>query len=104
MTTVIGIAATVVALVGLLVALANLGYLGMLRSAAAKRGAAGAPFVDDVHRTLPVAGGAAALALVGLLLTSGGPVADVFGLLLGAGGGVVARNSLNATRARFRSS
>lgn len=104
MTTAIGIVATLVALLGLLVALANLGYLGMLRNAAAKRGAAGAQLMDDIRGRLPVAGGAAAAALVGLLLTAGGPFADVCGLLLGAGGGVVARNALNATRARFRSS
>lgn len=104
MSTVVGLVAFVVALLGLLVALANLGYLAMLRNAAAKRGAAGAPFVQYVGGRVPVAGAAAGLALVGLLLTTGGPVADVFGLLLGAGGGVVARASLNATRARFRSS
>lgn len=104
MTTVIGIAATLVALVGLLVTLANLGYLGMLRNAAVKRGAAGAPFVDYVRGRLPVAGGAAVVALLALLLTSGGAVSDVFGLALGAGAGLVARNSLNGTRARFRSS
>lgn len=103
MSTVIGIIAAVVALVAMAVALGNLGYLGMLHRAAKKRGAAGAPFTDHVRGRLPVAGGAAAGALVGLLLTSGGLVPDVLGLLLGVGSGLVAKASLDATRAQFRS-
>jgi hypothetical protein len=104
MSTVIGVVAFVVAVLGFLVTLGNLGYLGMLGSAARKRGAAGEPIGGYVKGRLPVAGGAALAALVGLLLTAGGVVPDVLGLLLGAGGGIVAKNSLDATRARFRSS
>lgn len=101
---VVGIVAAVVALLGLAVALGNVGYLVMLNGAATKRGAAGAPINDYVRGRWPVAGGAAAAALIGLLLTAGGSVpADVLGMLLAAGGGVVARNALAGTRARFRS-
>jgi hypothetical protein len=37
------------------------------------------------------------------MLTAGGPLPDVLGMLLGAGAGLVAKQSLDATRARFRS-
>jgi hypothetical protein len=100
---VFGIVATVIALLGLLVAVGNLGYLAMLNKAATQRGAAGAPVSDHVKSRLPAAGAAAAAAAVGLLLTAGGPAPDVLGMLLGAGAGLVAKQSLDATRARFRS-
>jgi hypothetical protein len=100
---VFGIVATVVALLGLLVALGNLGYLAMLNKAAIQRGAAGAPVGEHVKSRLPAAGATAAAAAVGLMLTAGGPLPDVLGMLLGSGAGLVAKQSLDATRARFRS-
>jgi len=104
MSMVFGIVAVVVALVGLLATLVNVGYLLMLNSAAKKRGVAGASISDHVRGRLPVAGGATLAAVVALLLTtSGGVMPDILGLVLGAGGGLVAKQSLDATRTRLRS-
>jgi hypothetical protein len=101
---VVGIVAALVALLGLAVALGNVGYLVMLNNAATKRGAAGAPINDYVRSRRPVAAGAAGAAALGLLVTAGSSVPlDVLGMLLAAGGGVVAKNALDGTRARFRS-
>jgi hypothetical protein len=100
---VVGIIATVVALVGLLAALGHVGYLAMLNSAARKRGASGAYAVDYVSERWKVAGITAAVAALGLLLTAGSGVPiDVLGLLLGGGAGVVAKQQLDSTRSRFR--
>jgi len=101
---VFGIVAMVVALIGLLVALGHVGYLAMLKSAAQKRGIAGASTAEYVKSRWPVAGGAAAVAALGLILTSGGSVPiDVVGMVLGVGGGVVAKQALDTTRTRYRS-
>ena len=97
-----GIVAFVIALVGLLAALANVGYLGMLSSAASKR-AGGEPISDYVRGRWPLAGGITVVAILGLLLTTGGVVPDVFGILLGAGSGFAAKAALDTTRKRFRS-
>jgi hypothetical protein len=50
-----------------------------------------------------VAGGAAGVALLGLLLTGAdsAPV-DLIGLLLGGGAGIYAKQALDSTRSRFR--
>lgn len=99
-----GILATLVALLGLIVAVGNAGYLAMLSRSATQRGVSGGATVEYVADRWKVAGGAVGVSLVGLLLTSGGSIpVDLLGLLLGAGGGVVAKNSLDGTRARFRS-
>lgn len=103
MGTVFGIVAVVVALVGLLATLGNVGYLMMLNNAAKKRGLAGASISDHIKGRLPLAGGAVLAAAVALLLTTGGVVPDILGLVLGAGSGLVAKQSLDATRTRFRS-
>lgn len=101
---VFGIVATLVALLGLIVAVGHVGYLAMLNKAATQRGAAGAPIADHVKGRWPVAGGTAAVAALGLLITMGSSVpADLIGLVLGAGGGLAAKNALDATRTRFRS-
>ncbi|WP_214367466.1 hypothetical protein [Pseudonocardia sp. H11422] len=101
---VVGIVAAVVALVGLLAALGHVGYLAMLNSAAKQRGAAGQPITDYVSSRWKVAGGAAGIAALGLLLTTGSGVGtDILGMLLGAGGGLVGYQALNSTRARYRS-
>jgi hypothetical protein len=101
---VIGIVATVVALVGLLVALGHVGYLAMLNNAAKRRGLAGGSTTDYVKGRWGVAGGTTAVAALGLLLTTGTSVPlDVIGMVLGGGGGLAAKQALDTTRTRFRS-
>ena len=101
---VVGIVAGLIALLGLLVALGNAGYLAMLNSAARKKGLAGertAVLVREHGRTAAVTNG---VALLGLLLTLGGSVpVDVLGAVLSAGGGLAAKRALDGTRTRFRS-
>jgi hypothetical protein len=99
---VVGIVAFVIALAGLLVALGHVGYLAMLNGAARKRGVSGGATSEYVSGRWKVAGGTAAVALLGLLLTSGGLTPDILGLILGGGAGVVAKQSLDATRKQFR--
>ncbi|MBW0089969.1 hypothetical protein I4I73_13770 [Pseudonocardia sp. KRD-184] len=99
---VVGLVAFLVALAGLLVALGHVGYLAMLNGAARKRGGAGGATADYVSGRWKVAGGTAAAAALGLLLTSGGLPLDVLGLLLGGGAGVVAKGALDQTRGQFR--
>ncbi|MGI9002586.1 MAG: hypothetical protein ACR2GH_13100 [Pseudonocardia sp.] len=103
MDTVFGIVAAVVALVGLLVALGHVGYLAMLNNAAKQRGAAGGSTADYVSGRWKIAGGTTAVAALGLLLTTGGVVPDILGLLLGGGAGLAAKQALDATRTQFRS-
>ena len=98
---VIGIVAAVIALVGVIVALGHVGYLAMLRKAAAQRGASGAATLDYVNTRWKVAGGTALVALLGLLLTSGGVAPDILGLLIGGGAGLAAKKALDSTRAQF---
>lgn len=99
---VVGLVAFLVALAGLLVALGHVGYLAMLNGAARKRGVAGGATADYVSGRWKVAGGTAAAAALGLLLTSGGLPLDVLGLLLGGGAGVAAKGALDQTRGQFR--
>jgi hypothetical protein len=103
MGTVFGIVATVIALLGLLVALGHVGYLVMLNGAARKRGLSGGATADYVSGRWKVAGGTAAIALLGVLLTNSATVpVDVIGLLVGGGAGVAAKGALDATRRQFR--
>lgn len=102
MEAVFGIVATVVALVGLLVALGHVGYLAMLNSAARRRGLSGHATGDYVSGRWKAAGGTAAVGLLGLLLTSGGLTPDILGLLIGGGAGLAARQQLAGTRKQFR--
>ena len=88
MESVVGIVAFVIALAGLLVALGHVGYLAMLNGAARKRGISGGATSEYVSGRWKVAGGTAAVALLGLLLTSGGLTPDILGLLLAGGAGV----------------
>ena len=104
MGTVFGIVAAVIALIGLLVALGHVGYLAMLNSAARKRGISGGATSDYVSGRWKVAGGTAAIALLGVLLTRADSIpVDVIGLLVGGGAGVAAKNALDSTRKQFRS-
>ena len=93
--------AVIIALAGLLAALAHGGYLLMLSSAAGRR-AGGEPAAQYVRGRLPLAGGTLAVALLALLLTSGGAFADVLAVVAGAGSGALAYRALQGTRERYR--
>lgn len=97
-----GIVATLIALAGLLAALGHVGYLAMLSNAARKRGASGSEIAQRTKSRLPVAAGASGVALLGLLITSGGLFADVIGILLAVGGGVVGYRGLRQEQERYR--
>ncbi len=99
-----GIIALLIALAGLLMALGHVGYLAMLNNAAKQRGVAGATTAEYVSGRWKVAGGTAGVALLGLLLTSGGLGADILGVLLAGGAGVAAKGALDTTRKQFRGS
>jgi hypothetical protein len=98
---VLHLVAVVVALVGLLAALAHDGYLAMLGSAARKR-AGGSPIAQYVRSRYVIAGVTTGVALLALLLTSAGAFADVLALLAGGGSGLVAFQALQSTRQRYR--
>ncbi|HEY3258901.1 MAG TPA: hypothetical protein VGJ95_01305 [Pseudonocardiaceae bacterium] len=98
---VLNLVAVLVALIGLVAAVAHDGYLALLYSAARKR-AGGGPVAQYVRSRWPVAGVTTAVALVALVLTSGGAFADVLAVLAGAGSGVVASQALQSTRERYR--
>lgn len=102
MGTVIHLLAVVVALAGLVAAVANDGYLALLQSAAKKR-AGGLPVSQYVRSRWPVAGATTGLALLALLLTSGPAFADVLAILAGGGSAMVATQALQGTRERYRS-
>jgi hypothetical protein len=98
------IVATVIALVGLLVALGHVGYLAMLNSAARQRGAVGSTTTDYVNSRWKVAGGTAGAGVLALLLTASSSMpVDVLGLLLGGGVALYGKQALESTRTRFRS-
>ena len=75
----------------------------MLSSAAGRR-AGGEPAAQYVRGRLPLAGGTLAVALLALLLTSGGAFADVLAVVAGAGSGALAYRALQGTRERYRGS
>lgn len=94
--------AIIIVIAGVVAALAHVGYLAMLNSAASKKRAAGAPVSQYVRSRWPVAGITTAAALLGWLLTNGGDFADVMAILLAGGSGVVATKSLQSTQQRYR--
>jgi hypothetical protein len=99
---VLNLIAVLVALGGLLAALGHGGYLAMLGSAANRR-AGGEPVSQYVRSRTPVAAATVGVALLALLLTTGGFGADILAILAGAGSGVVAYQALQNTRTRYRS-
>jgi|SRR5829696_6053927 len=99
---VLHLVAVVIALVGLVAALAHDGYLAMLGSAARKR-AGGGPIAQYVRSRYVVAGVTTGVALLALLLTSGGAFSDVLAMIAGGGSGLIAYQALQTTRQRYRS-
>lgn len=94
--------AVLAALGGLAAALAHGGYLLLLGSAANRR-AGGEPVTEYVRSRVPVAVVTLGVALLALLLSVGGPVADVLAIVAGGGTGVLGYQALQDTRQRYRS-
>jgi hypothetical protein len=94
--------AVLAALGGLAAALAHGGYLLMLWSAANRR-AGGDPVSQYVRSRVPIAAVTLGVALFALLLSTGGPVADVLAVVAGGGTGTLGYQALQDTRTRYRS-
>lgn len=99
-----GIITALIALAGLLATLGHVGYLALLTNAANKRGTSGGEVATYTKSRWPVAGGTAGVALLGLLITTGDSFgADLIGLLIAGGAGVVGWKGLQQERNRYPS-
>lgn len=98
---IIGLVALLVTLAAVAVAGGHAAYLAMLTSAAGKR-PGGKPAAEFAKKRYPIAGVGLAVTLLALLISTGGTGADVFAILLGAGGGVGSLKALQSTQGRFR--
>ncbi|GAA3664814.1 hypothetical protein GCM10022267_58820 [Lentzea roselyniae] len=99
-----GIIAVLIAIAGLLAALAHDAYLAMLGSAANKKGLAGAPVAQFVRTRWKTAILATAGAAIGLLITGGDSFgADLVGALVAGGSGLVAINGVQKTHKQLNS-
>jgi hypothetical protein len=94
--------ALIVVIVALVGALAHVGYLAMLNSAARRR-AGGGPVTQYVTSRWPVAGVTTAGALIAGLFSLGGGFLDVLAILLGAASGGVAIKALESTQKKYKS-
>lgn len=92
--------AVLVSVIALLAAVANGGYLALLRSAATKRAGSG-EVTAWVKGHTPPAAGAGIAALLALLMTSGGTFGDLLAVIVAVAGGAVATRSLQSTRTKF---
>jgi hypothetical protein len=99
---VLDLVAMVVALLGLLAALAHDGYLALLGSAARKR-AGGSPIAQYVRSRYAMAAVTTGAALLALLLARGGYFTDVLAIIIGGSSGAIAYQALQSTRQRYRS-
>ncbi|GAB3910316.1 hypothetical protein GCM10029964_113920 [Kibdelosporangium lantanae] len=94
--------ALIVVIVALVGALAHVGYLAMLNSAARRR-AGGGPVSQYVTSRWPVAGVTTAGAVIAGLFSLGGGFLDVLAILLGAASGGVAIKALESTQKKYKS-
>ena len=97
-----GAIAFLVTFIAVLAAAGHAGYLAMLTSAAKKR-PGGAPAVEFAKKRMPVAGVTLGVTLLALLISTGdGLGADIFSIVLGAGGGIASVKALQSSQSRFR--
>jgi hypothetical protein len=94
--------ALIVVIVALVGALAHVGYLALLNSAA-KRRAGGGPVTQYLSSRWPVAGITTAGAVIAGLFSLGGGFLDVLAILLGAASGGVAIKALESTQKKYKS-
>ncbi|QUH05062.1 hypothetical protein HUO13_33630 [Saccharopolyspora erythraea] len=97
-----GLVVFLVTLVAVLAAAGHAGYLAMLTSAAKKR-PGGGPAAEFAKKRMPVAGVMLGVTLLAMLIGTGETWgADVFAVLLAAGGGVGSVKALQTSQSRFR--